>query len=134
MIDKTIIQVAAHTKNYGLKNIYPNKAICKNRICGDRIIVELKIKNKIIQKMRYELDACIFCLSSASLLSKVVSKINTSVWKSEIKEFQQSKRFDNTIMCKKMPILKKLFVTKYIDRFDCIILPFNALEKAINVK
>ena len=134
MINNRLLKIASNTKFYGLKNNYTYKSNLKNSTCGDKISIEITLKKNTIHELRYETESCIFCQASASLLSKVVSKIDTSVWKSEIKEFQQSKKFDNTIMRKKMPILKKLFVTKYIDRFDCIILPFNALEKAINVK
>ena len=127
MIDKTIIRVAAHTKNYGLKNIYPNKAICKNRICGDRIIVELKIKNKIIQEMRYELDACIFCQASASILANIAKNTNFSDLKTNLRKYlnlskKAPKKFNN---------LTYLLKEKYMSRKDCILLPFKAFYKAI---
>lgn len=120
MIDNQIIKFASDTTNYGIKKESDFIASSKNKICGDKITIELEIKKKIIKKMSYETEACIFCQASASLLSKSIKnkdiEINTMplILKSTIKQ----KNF------------KKLLKNK--ERIGCIMLPFEALQKALN--
>ena len=80
MIDKSIINIAFNTKNYGLRNKTKNISTIKNKLCGDKITVELVINKRIIKKMYYETQSCIFCQASASLLSQIVHKINVKDW------------------------------------------------------
>ena len=61
MIDLKIINIAANTTNYGLKKNSTHYASCKNKICGDKIKVEVNFNGTKIKDMRYETDSCIFC-------------------------------------------------------------------------
>lgn len=115
IIDKKILNLALDTKNYGLKNKTKYFSSLKNKKCGDRIKIELNIKNKKISKMFYETESCIFCQASASLLSKVV--VNVSV-----------KKIENIIFTKKFRLL---LTKKYSSRKDCVMLPYLALKKAL---
>ena len=65
IIDRKILDLASNTSNYGLKNKSKYRASYKNKKCGDKIIIELEIKDKKIKKMFYETNACIFCQASA---------------------------------------------------------------------
>ena len=118
MINPQIIKFATDTTNYGLEKNSKFTATYKNKICGDKITVELKITKKIIKKMNYESEACIFCQASASLLSKQIKnkKINTiSLFIERIKKNRD---------------FKKLLKIK--ERINCVMLPFQALQKAVN--
>ena len=44
MINQQIIRIAADTSNYGVKKNSNFIATSKNKICGDKITVELEIK------------------------------------------------------------------------------------------
>ena len=46
MINSLIIKIAADTTNYGIRNNSNFLATSKNKICGDKITVELEIKKK----------------------------------------------------------------------------------------
>ena len=49
MINKDIIKIASNTSNVGLDNKYSHKISLKNRLCGDKITLELIVtKKKII--------------------------------------------------------------------------------------
>ena len=115
IIDKKILNLASDISNFGLKNKSKYFASVKNRKCGDRIKIELEIKNKKIKNMYYETESCIFCQASASLLSKKVK--NTMV-----------KNLDKIIFSKKF---KFLLSKKYMSRRDCVILPYQALKKPL---
>jgi nitrogen fixation protein NifU and related proteins len=120
MINTHIIKFAADTSNYGIKKNSNYVATCKNKICGDKITVELEISKKTIKKMSYETDSCIFCQASASLLSKSIKNKN-------IHTNTLSMSLDSTIKNKNF---KELLKNK--ERINCIMLPFEALQKAIN--
>jgi len=132
MIDRSIIKIASEIKNYGLRNNFTHAASSKNKICGDKITIELIVENKIIKDIRYELEACIFCQASISLLTKIIRNLSIEEWKVEIKKLQRKKSFQNIFLSKKLELLSKIFLKKYNIRYNCIILPFNTLLKAIN--
>ena len=68
MIKNEIIKIALNTKNVGLTNKYDFKSNLKNSFCGDKIELELIVKNTKIDTMKYETEACVYCEASASLL------------------------------------------------------------------
>ena len=84
MIDLKIINIAANTTNYGLKKNSTHYASCRNKICGDKIKVEVNFNGTKIKNMRYETDSCIFCQASASVLSRVIKSIPIKNLRNEI--------------------------------------------------
>ena len=129
MISPEIIKIASDTSNYGIKKKSKYLATSKNRICGDRITVEIQISNSIIKKMYYETESCIFCEASASLLSRIIKK-------KTIKEsllLINSIKKEKIILAKQYQPFKKLFQSKYEKRINCVILPFEALQKAVSL-
>jgi len=120
MINENILKIASNTSNYGLKDFFTHKSILKNSKCGDKIKIEVVVKKNEISSMRYETESCIFCQASASLLSKSIRNKNTKVKPISL-------ILDATIKNKNF---KKLLKNK--ERINCIMLPFIALQKAIN--
>jgi len=120
MINQQIIKLASDTSNYGIKKGSNFIATSKNKICGDKIIIQLEIKKRIIKKMNYETESCVFCQASASLLSKSIKNKN-------IDTKSLSKVLNDTIQNKNF---KKLLNIK--QRISCVMLPFDALQKLIN--
>ena len=70
MITKEIIKIASDGKNIGLTNKYNYKSSLKNSLCGDKIKLELIVRNFKINSMKYEIESCVYCEASASLLAK----------------------------------------------------------------
>ena len=120
MISAHIIKIASDTSNYGIKNKSNFLATSKNKICGDKITVELQIKKKIIEKMNYETESCIYCQASASLLSKSIKNKNINIIPVILKVSFKDKKF------------KKLLENK--KRINCVMLPFDAMQKAFDKK
>jgi|TARA_B110000971_G_C19763587_1_gene387595 nitrogen fixation NifU-like protein len=118
MINPQIIKFATDTSNYGIKKNSNFIATSKNKICGDKITVEVEITKKIIKKMNYETDSCIFCQASASLLSKSIKNKNKNSILSFLSGLVRNKEF------------KKLLKNK--ERINCVMLPLQTLQKAID--
>ena len=132
MINTEIIKIASDTSNCGIRQNSEHVATSKNKICGDKITVEIEISNNRIEKMSYETESCIFCQASASLLSKVIKKSNMNNIRDDLNEINMSRKNKKMILKKKYKPFRKLFQQKYKGRFDCILLPFNALIKVVN--
>ena len=90
MITKEIINIASNVSNVGLNNNYSHKISLKNKLCGDKITVELIVIKKRILSMKYETESCIYCEASASLLSKKIKRLNIQSIKND---FTNLKKF-----------------------------------------
>ena len=133
MISKEIVRIASNTSNVGLNDKYSHKTSLKNRLCGDKITLELIVLKKKILSMKYETESCIYCEASASLLSRKIKKFNVQTIKNEfrdLKSISKNKRFK---IPKKFADFKKLFNSDNFNRFNCIFLPFDAVIKALKL-
>ena len=127
MIENRLLKIASNTRFYGLKNNYTYKTNLKNSICGDKISIEIMLKKNTIKELRYETEACIFCQASASTLANIAKNTNFSDLKRNLSKYlnlskKVPKKFNN---------LTYLLKDKYMNRKDCILLPFKAFYKAI---
>ena len=132
MIISEIIKIASDTTNSGIKNKSNLVATSKNNICGDKITIEIELLNNKIEKMYYETESCVFCQASASLLSKIIKKLNIKDLKNDMDEINISHKSKEIVLKKKFKPFRVLFQKKYKERFSCILLPFNALLKVVN--
>ena len=131
MIDSKILEFAQDISSYGLKNTSKKFASIKNKKCGDKIKVELEVKNKIIKNMRYETESCIFCQASASVLSNFSINNKISNIDKAINFFETFFQNDETKIPKEFKKFKVLFHKSNLSRKECILLPFKALNKAL---
>ena len=127
MIEDRLLKIASNTRYYGLKNNYTYKTNLKNSKCGDKIAIEIILKKNIIKELRYETEACIFCEASASTLAIIARNTKLNVLKDNLSKYLN---LDKKIP-KKFRDLTYLLKEKYMNRKDCILLPFKAFYKAI---
>jgi len=132
MINPEIIKIASDTSNCGVKNNSELIATSKNKLCGDKITIEIEVNNDKIKYMSYETESCIFCQASASLLSKIIRKANIVSLRNDVNEINMSHKNKKIILKRKYKPFRVLFQKKYKERFSCILLPFNALLKVVN--
>lgn len=131
MITNEIIKIASNTKNVGLTNKYNFKSTLKNTICGDKIKLELTVKKSKINSMKYETESCVYCEASASLLAKKI--INLDIL-TIIKNLNLLKKvIDNGkyTFPSHFKDFQILINKNNINRINCIILPFDAVLKAL---
>ena len=133
MIDTKIIKIASNTKYSGLKNQFTHKASLKNSLCGDFIKVEFIAKKSMIKSMRYETESCILCEASASLLANKINKFNIKDLKKDFTNIKKIKKNKNLNFPLKFKELNCLINNKNLSRFNCVILPIEALFKAFKI-
>jgi len=132
MITSEIIKIASNTSNVGLTNKYTFKSTQKNSICGDIIKIELIANNSKINSMKYETESCIYCEASASLLAKKIKNLTVSVVKKELNKIKNISSNDpDYVFFKKFIEFKFLINKNNIKRLNCVLLPINAVLKAL---
>ena len=133
MINKEIIRIASNTSNVGLNNKYSHKISLKNKLCGDKITLELIVTKQKIISMKYETESCIYCEASASLLSKKIKKLNIQTIKNDFIDLKKILKNKEIKIPKKFNEFKKLFNSDNFNRYNCLFLPFDAVIKALRL-
>tara|TARA_B100000963_G_scaffold33991_1_gene25269 strand:+ start:3140 stop:3541 length:402 start_codon:yes stop_codon:yes gene_type:complete len=133
MINKEIIKIASNTSNVGLNNNYSHKSSVRNKLCGDKITLELIVKKKRILSMKYETESCVYCEASASLLSKKIKNSNVQSIKNDFIFLKKISKNGDLKIPKQFADFNKLFNSDNLNRFNCIFLPFDAVIKALKL-
>jgi len=133
MINKKIIQIASNTKFEGLKEKFTHKASAKNSMCGDIIKIEIIANKSIIKSMRYETESCILCEASASLLANKLKNYQLKDLKENIKKVKNIKKTKKIHIPNKFKEFNKILNKNTLSRFNCVILPMEALLKAFKI-
>ena len=133
MINKEIIRIASNTSNVGLNNKYSHKISLKNKLCGDKITLELIVTKQKITSMKYETESCIYCEASASLLSKKIKKLNVQTMKNDFINLKKILTNKEIKIPKRFSDFKKLFNSDNFNRYNCLFLPFDAVIKALKL-
>ena len=125
-----ILKIASDTTNFKKLNKYTHSAKYKNSMCGDEITVKININNKIIDKIGYEGNFCVYCQASAETLARIFTKKEKNFIVSSLKSLIE---IDNLKSLEKNKNFGKVFNIKNIKRKKCIYLPVNALIKALRI-
>ena len=131
MITKEIIKIASDTRNIGLTNKYNFKSSLKSLMCGDKIKLELTIKNLKIYSMKYEIESCVYCEASASLLAKKIKNLNVNSVTKVLNRVKRVIDSNKSTLPVNFKDFKILINKKNISRIKCINLPFDAVLKAL---
>ena len=130
-MDLEVLKIAANTKKHRLLKSYDHIYRQKNSFCGDEIIISLKVKNKKIYKIGFNCKSCMYTQASAALLSDY--SINKSFEEIQNMNLELNKYFKKQTLKlpKKLNKFSKIVKNRNFPRKDCILLPFNALNKMI---
>ena len=131
MINNKIIKIALNTKNVGLTNKYNFKSSLKNTMCGDKIELELIVKNSKINSMKYETESCVFCEASASLLAAKVKNLDLTTVINELNLLKKLGKYKKNTFPRHFKDFKILINGNNLKRINCINLPFDAVLKAL---
>ena len=133
MITQKIIQIASNTRFSGLNNNFTHKSSVKNSLCGDRIIIELIANKNKISSMRYKVESCVLCEASASLIANKIQNYSLNNLKKDIKILKDNIKNNRSNYPSKFKEYKYLTTKINNKRANCVILPIEALQKAIKL-
>jgi len=127
-----ILKIASNTKNFKDIKKFTHYSKSKNPLCGDEMQIKLVINNQKITDFGYQGKSCIYCQATASILSNKLLNFKTTKIR-DLCEYANA-YFDGNKnnLEKKWRFLSKLLSQKNAARKQCILLPFNALNKIVS--
>ena len=111
----TLLDHFRHPRNYGDLVSPDISHESFNPLCGDRIRIEVKLRDTIVQEARFKGDACAICIAAASLLTELILGL-------DIAELS-SVRDDRLISALESDIKP--------TRLQCALLPLDALRAGL---
>ena len=130
-MDLEILKIASNTENHKILTNFSHSSKQKNPLCGDEMLISLKVSNNKILDFAYQCKSCIYCQASVSVLSRV--SINNKIDKiKKLVSFTETFFSDDkNTFPKEWKIFNKLFNKKNVSRKECLMLPFKTLAKAL---
>ena len=130
-MDLEILKIASNTENHKILTNFSHSSKQKNPLCGDEMLISLKVSNNKILDFAYQCKSCIYCQASVSVLSRV--SINNKIDKiKKLVNFTETFFSDDkNTFPKEWKIFNKLFNKKNVSRKECLMLPFKTLAKAL---
>ena len=130
-MDLEILKIASNTENHKILDNFSHSSKQKNPLCGDEMLISLKVSNNKILDFAYQCKSCIYCQASVSVLSRV--SINNKIDKiKKLVSFTETFFSDDkNTFPKEWKIFNKLFNKKNVSRKECLMLPFKTLAKAL---
>ncbi|MCM3783238.1 SUF system NifU family Fe-S cluster assembly protein [Neobacillus mesonae] len=124
-----------HYKNPRNRGSFTNEAVTidlNNPTCGDRISLQLKVKDGIVEDAKYTGDGCSISMSSASMMTEAIKG------KSMDQALNLADRFSSLMQGEEQEFdeyedIEALSgVNKFPARIKCATLAWNALRKGID--
>lgn len=126
LYDQAIIAEAKSRTGAGRLDDPTVTAECDNPLCGDRITIDLAIKDGRITDLAHKTRGCLLTQAAASLLARYVRD-------TELKEAQALREAIGAFLQgnadERFEILSPVRHAK--SRWDCVTLPFQALSDAM---
>ena len=126
-----ILKIASNTENFKDIKKYTHYSKSKNPLCGDEIHIKLVINNQKITDFGYQGKSCIYCQATASILSNKLVNFKTIKIRDLCAYANTFFSGNKNNLKKEWRFLAKLLSQKNAARKQCILLPFNALEKIV---
>ena len=115
MYKEHILDLYKNPSNFGELKNPTNKHTEYNSLCGDEITMSLIVKNQIIQDVKFEGSGCVMSIVSSSMLTDKIKNMKVS----DVKKLSNE------------DILKMLKIKLNPARIKCVLLPLEAVRKAL---
>ena len=105
-----------------------------NPTCGDEVTLSIEVRDDVIVAVGWEGHGCSISQASASLLSTIVESVPTAEAESLLGEFRTAMRSRGQIELDEDRFGDAIAlngVSRYVARVKCAMLPWVALEKAL---
>lgn len=111
----TLLDHFRHPRNYGDLVSPDISHESFNPLCGDRIRIEVRLRDTIVQEARFKGDACAICTAAASLLTELILRADTE----ELSTFPDER------------LISALESDIKPARLQCALLPLEALREGL---
>ena len=104
-----------------------------NPICGDRVLIQLRVSDDTIDAIQFEGKSCAICMASSSLMCETLGKKTLAELNQHWQAFHDlmhEKKDASSLNLGKLSVLKG--VRAYPMRIKCATLPWHTLQAALN--
>lgn len=115
MYRELILDHYKHPRNFGSLDHVDAAAEAYNATCGDKMRIEIKLKIKRIQDVRFSGEGCAISQASASMLTESI----------------KGKSVDRIMKLTREDVLMLLGTELTSSRVKCALLPLEVLQKAV---
>ncbi len=130
LYSELILDLNKNPKNYGILENYDHMFEGYNPLCGDNIIIYIKLSENIdtIDNISFTGSGCAISIAAASLLTEIVKKKSIDLAKKIISEFFNmiNKKEYNSNLISKLLIFKG--ISDYPARVKCATMSFHTLN------
>ena len=132
LYQQKILENSKHPKRYRQVDAYTHSAEGYNRMCGDKVIVQLRINAEgVVEDVGFQGESCAVCKSSSSLLLDQLSGLTIS----QVMELLEDlKIFADTWQADASKIGDMIcfqVLESFPTRKKCLELPWSTLEQAL---
>tara|TARA_B100001123_G_scaffold164264_1_gene189179 strand:+ start:834 stop:1283 length:450 start_codon:yes stop_codon:yes gene_type:complete len=132
LYQKNLLRHAAASIGHG-RLLKPHGTVTlDNPLCGDRVTIDVKLKNRLISEVAQVVRACVLCQAAASIIgSNAVDKSESDI-QSIVAATKDMLHSTETLSGKIWPEMEAFApVATHSSRHRCVLLPFEALLQAI---
>ena len=134
LYQKSILKYAALAIGHGKKEDATHILTLQNTTCGDKITVYVNLEENKITLFQHEVEACVLCQASSSILSESIDTLNLSQLQDIYDSLTEGLKAGDLSIFNDTPLEKlTLFspVSDHPNRHKCVTLPLEAILKAI---
>lgn len=109
------------------------RATASNPLCGDKISVELEIDGDVVKAMSCQIKGCLLCKASGSILAERARGLRFDEIRKVSSDLENALKSSDSNP-ESFPEDYRIFfpVHSHKSRHLCVLLPFNAVFKAIS--
>jgi nitrogen fixation NifU-like protein len=126
-----------HSKNPRNKGLKEGDGYVASKVnnpsCGDKIVIQIRLKDGIVEHIGHDGSGCTICCASASILAANLQGSSVGHCRDVIDNFslmQTKSDYDQNVLALEMQALKG--VSDFPARIKCVMLPYQALKQALD--
>ncbi|NRA65602.1 MAG: iron-sulfur cluster assembly scaffold protein [Pseudobacteriovorax sp.] len=131
LYQKKLLDLNRNPVNYLVPDTYSHKGEAINRNCGDTVELYLATDGQKIVEAYFAGESCAVCKSSASVMVREIANLTLDEAKALREQYVS---FTETWDLEGVPESFEMFLVmkKFPTRKNCLLLPWDALKKAID--
>lgn len=132
LYQKEILRLAAEAAGAGRLDGPDASVTVKNPLCGDQITLDINVDGDRVTALAHHTRACVLCQASAALLATTALGLHAADCKTaaaDLAEYLEGKRAELGVDMRGFEVFAP--VIPYGSRHTCVMLPFRALEQAL---
>lgn len=130
---QAILDAAAERTGHGALDKADVSATLDNPLCGDRVRMDVSLKESRLARVGHEVRGCLLCEAAASVIGARAPGERVTDLRQLAGEMRTFLKGTSLDVPNRWPALKMFApVAHHKSRHECVMLPFDALVKALD--